>query len=220
MELDPNAVQHEAQFWKGFVKSERFLGWIDKSRKTPELNETAAAILRVAARRRMPCPILDVGSGPVSILTGLLKAEEAVITAADPLAEEYAEMVDYAGHLLSPPCPVAAEDLLEYFGPNAFSIVHCSNALDHVANVETALRAMCHVAQSMVMVQGFVDEADHERFQGFHQHNLSLDGDSLVWRGVKHKTLLRPLDFSMTCTYSSQHKTALGRDWFMWVLEK
>lgn len=220
MELDPKAVQHETHFWKGFVKSERFLGWLDKSRKTPELNETVAAIIRLTARRRMPCPILDVGSGPVSILNGLLKAEEAVITAADPLADEYAKMVDYAGHLLSPPCPVAAEDLLEYFGPNAFSIVHCSNALDHVVNVETALRVMCDVAQHMVVIQGFVDEADHERFQGFHQHNLSLDGDNLMWRGYKHRTVLRSSDFGMRCAYTNQEITLLGRQWFVWVLER
>lgn len=220
MELDPKAVEHEAHFWKSFVKSERFLGWIDKTRRTPELNETAAAILRVAASRYQPCPILDVGSGPVSILNGLLPADKAIITTADPLSAEYAEMVDYGGHFLSPPVPAAAEDLVDYFGMNAFQIVHCSNALDHVVNVETALQAMCNVAQRMVMVQGFTNEADHERFQGFHQHNLSLDGDNLVWRGVKHQTVLRPIDFGMICTYSSQVKTALGREWFLWVLEK
>ena len=38
MELDPKGVDHEFNFWKGFVKSERFKDWVGNY-PTPELNQ-------------------------------------------------------------------------------------------------------------------------------------------------------------------------------------
>ena len=63
-----SAIYHELNFWKSFVKTERFLkGWVANI-KTPELHqETADFILSVPHKK-----VLDVGSGVVSILNGLV----------------------------------------------------------------------------------------------------------------------------------------------------
>lgn len=228
MELDPKAVAHEAHFWRGFVKTERFAQWC-ANHKTPELRDEVALLLRYAVdnSEHSPFRILDVGSGPVSILHGLFEdsRNEVIIDTADPLSPTYQDIFDYDRANIRPPMSLGAETV-HLLCESRYDVVHISNALDHVVHVEDALKSMasCFRRQplggpdGMLIVQGFVDEADHERFQGFHQHNLSLDGENLKWRGVNFTTVIRPQDIGMRCLYATQSLTLLGRQWFLWVL--
>lgn len=226
MELDPKAVDHEAKFWRGFVKTERFAQWCALE-KTHELRDEVALLLRyiVDNVNRVPLTsvvrILDVGSGPVSILHGLFYPDHRVVLdTADPLSPVYQEIFDFYTAGIKPPIAVGAEQV-HLHGAQGYDVVHISNALDHVVHVEEALRSMADCLrpkEGVLIVQGFVDEADHERFQGFHQHNLSLDGENLRWRGINFETRIRPVDLGMRCLYATQTQTALGRPWFLWVL--
>ena len=92
-------TQQELDFWKGFVKTERFLnGWVAK-RKTPELNEFVAHFIQQHDHGK----ILDCGSGVVSILNGL--CDDAELVATDLLAEQYAKIFNYQYHEIDPPLP-------------------------------------------------------------------------------------------------------------------
>ena len=87
-------TQQELDFWKGFVKTERFLnGWVAK-RKTPELNEFVAHFIQQHDHAK----ILDCGSGVVSILNGL--CDDAELVATDLLAEQYAKIFQIIFYLM------------------------------------------------------------------------------------------------------------------------
>jgi len=94
--MDSKAIEHELNFWKGFVQTERFLvGWCGHH-KTPELREQVADFILSVPHHK----VLDVGSGVVSILNGLIPKEN--ITTADPLGDHYKTIFDYQSHGMKP----------------------------------------------------------------------------------------------------------------------
>lgn len=178
MELDPKGVDHEFNFWKGFVKSERFKDWVGNY-PTPELNQLVRWLIsgfldkqRLSLLGEDTFYVLDVGSGPVSILNGL--DSRLRITTADPLSHLYQQIFDYDTAGISPPLQMGAENVTT---ESYFDLVHISNALDHSFDPVAGLKNLVDQVTpetGHLIVQGFVDEAVHERYQGFHQHNLSL----------------------------------------------
>jgi len=241
-QLDPAGIQHETDFWKEFVRSERFLnGWVPTV-PTPELSETVRRLLQVRCdllRYPARVEVLDVGSGPVSILRGLAGYTPV---ACDPLANHYADMFDYEAHDIDVPWPFAAENVAKQMHKlngkkPAYEVVHISNALDHVVDVEKALDSLmdCVAPGGWLIVQGFVNEAWHEKWAGFHQHDLWLEGEVL---GVRSGGLHAPIRHVKACDVGTKAKKkgaypkpkcvwaeqkilhALDRNWFVWVLQK
>lgn len=173
-----DGIAHEVNFWRGFVKTERFLnGWASDG-PNPELHPYAAETLKEQGGMA-----LDVGSGPVSILRGTLPAAD--IIAADPLGKFYEGLVDYAGLKIAPPAAVRAEDLLRYFGGSRFSIVHCSNAIDHCQDPFSAISQMKEmlIPGGLLFIQGFENEADNEKWEGLHQWNIRAGENGLYISG-------------------------------------
>ncbi|MBK6571784.1 MAG: hypothetical protein IPG21_04830 [Saprospiraceae bacterium] len=110
MQLDKTGREHEVNFWKGFVKTQRFLTqWVPEI-KTEELDMGVYRFLRDMDNPK----VLDVGSGVVSILNGTVKD----LDAADPLAEDYKQIFDYEAHRLTPPLPFAGEEVGQNFLSN------------------------------------------------------------------------------------------------------
>ncbi len=227
-ELDPQGVNHEIEFWKRFVQSERFLkGWVPDE-PTPELNhDVRRLILMRDGLSLVSTRILDVGSGPVSILHGI--GGHVRVTTMDPLSNLYQEIFDYAEHGIDPPLPYAAEDADQGCELNClgyFDVVHISNALDHCVNPVAALHSLAKCTESSrgwLIVQGFVDEATHENHAGFHQHDLHLHDEILVVRSDRGETtkaiLAKELGFD--CVWAQQEPLpALGREWFIWILQR
>lgn len=228
-ELDPAGVNHEIEFWKGFVQSERFLkGWVPEV-PTPELNPTVRRLLEIkAAESPVKIRVLDVGSGPVSILRGL---DGYVPVTMDPLSELYQQVFDFAAHNIEPPLPYAAEDAADAVDEHTlgnFRVVHISNALDHVVNVEQALHSLAACLSlsesSWLVVQGFVNESSYEHQAGFHKHDLQLGGDdglrvtSYNRPDIYDKTIT-PSDLGLDLVWREQKKLeTLGREWFVWIL--
>ena len=212
-ELDPEGVRHELEFWRGFVQSERFQKWTAPY-PTPELDRCVYRSLRALCAAECVRSILDVGSGPVSILHGSLPPT-VTLTTADPLGDDYAELVDFPALGLQPPYAFAAEDLP--FSA-VFDVVHVSNALDHVVSPLEALQRMvgCIRPGGFLVVQGHVDEADHEGRAGFHQHNLSLQAEKLVVDGA----LISPEYIGLEHVWSYQALNTAGRQWYVWFLHK
>jgi SAM-dependent methyltransferase len=119
--------------------------------------------------------VLDIGSGPVSMLSRSFTGERVELHAADPLAIDYLQLWDpsqYKGLVL--PVASAVEELTQTFGTSVFDITHIRNALDHAANPLIGLDEMLKVTKpgGFLIVHGFANEAIEENWQGFHQWNL------------------------------------------------
>jgi|GEM_PF-4500190 len=204
--LELDGIYHELYFWKSFVQTPRFIdGWVGRV-KTPELNNKVAKFIK--ANTKPTSRVLDVGSGAVSILNGLLP--ESAVVAVDPLGSLYSLIFDYVKYGLIPPISVPVEDL--DLGVK-FDVVHMSNSLDHC---QDPLRAIEHLRNHVapggfLIIQGFENEATHEKFNGFHQWDLTVDGNALKCSSKFEELILG------AGTFCDRSITSNGRDWFIWI---
>ncbi len=211
-----NAIAHELGFWKGFVKTERFLkGWVANI-PTPELHAETRELVRAGAGNSGR--VLDVGSGVVSILNGCLPSGVTLV-AADPLGPLYELIFDYHRHGIAPPVAAGVENLLSV---GFFDVVHISNALDHstdpIKGMDQMLRAL--VPGGLLIVCGFINESTHMAGAGMHQWDLDLEGDNqLILRDGRTQTQQWAWhgDLSYRKTLEVD---GTKRDWLIWAQRK
>lgn len=203
MQLE-NGFDHELNFWKGFVKTDRFInGWLSNE-KTPELHDETYEFFK-----SLGSPLVaDLGSGVVSILHGTV--EDYV--AYDPLGDEYAKIFDYSKGTWAKPTAIAGEDLV---GGEYYDVVHISNALDHCQNPEKVFENMVNASRKYVVIQGFVNEAQEMNYVGLHQWDLDLDNDTLTLNG-------KPLTNPKIKPFKWWRKKEIfrGKDWIIWIGKK
>lgn len=212
--MKAEAIEHELNFWRGFVKDKRFIeGWVGDC-KTPDLVQSVADFIK----ETLPPggSVLDAGSGVVSILNGTVPNDQLIY--CDPLAMYYREIFNYDRYSLRKPYPIAGEELINYDWK--FDIVHISNALDHTQDPRKAFEGLLHVTKpgGHLIVQGFENEADAENWEGFHQWNLSIDGSHILVRGkdrVFH--LSGAFDVVKLEPIPRRH---MGKTWFIYIVQK
>lgn len=164
-----SAIYHELNFWKGFVKTERFLkGWVG-NKKTPELQQSVYDFIRSVPHDH----VMDVGSGVVSILNGSIP-EPSTLLAIDPLGDLYRLIFDYDKYKIDPPIALPCEELVGHS-----DIVHMSNALDHTQDPKKSFERLWRSVKpgGVLIIQGFENEAIFERYEGFHKWNLTVPND-------------------------------------------
>ena len=203
-------MQHEIDFWKHFVTTNRFLdGWLSSS-KTPELNDIVYGFLL----NHRSSSVLDVGSGVVSLLHGTIDSDKLV--ACDPLADEYAKFFNYNGHRVNQPIAKSAESLDLN---TKFNIVHISNALDHCQDVQKAYSNLyaCVDVNGYLILQSFANEGSYENYEGFHQWNLNTIDNQLILTNKYADTWVLDKDpyFVTKIFIPSLHK-----EWFIWIKKK
>ncbi len=132
-----------------------------------------------------PPRVLDVGSGPISPV-GLSTAKgNVVLHACDPLASFYKEI--FTQYQITPyvvPEFAYAEALNDLYQASYFDIVHMSNALDHSFIPLAALINMLTVVKpdGVVILSHAENEAENEKYQGFHQWNITeVDEQLIIW---------------------------------------
>jgi SAM-dependent methyltransferase len=202
-------IAEELTFWKEFVHSEQFATWLVKGKPAPELDPVIVDLIQQESG-----PVLDVGSGVVSILYGVTDD----LTSTDLLADAYQSIFDYQDHGITPPIPCAAEDLNLF---ECFQVVHMRNALDHTKAPVEAWENLKRAVRpgGLLIVAGFENEGSHLHGLGMHQWDLSLQGNTLVCTdraGLGH-FLLHP-EFSVLV--SSISELPNGRCWVTWVGRK
>ncbi len=132
-----------------------------------------------------PVRVLDVGSGPLTCLGFYHRGRRVELTACDPLAPFYAELI--AKHGVSCPVPTQlgfAEDLSAFFSLDEFDVVHCRNALDHSFEPVRGIEEMLLVLKpgGQIVLSHVINEAEHGQYVGLHQWNFdSSDGDFIIW---------------------------------------
>ncbi len=201
--------KEELNFWKEFVKTDRFLsGWVADC-KTPELRDYVAMFILCHNHDK----VLDVGSGVVSILNGIIHQDH--LTAVDPLGGEYQSIFDYEKYHCYPPVAYSAEEMPF---ENEYDIVHMSNAIDHTQNpIKTYKRLLDAVKPGgYLIIQGFENEAHHEHYRGFHQWDFYTEGQVLCCNDkYGEQTIFDKADIPV-----QQYVTEQGRDWYIWIKQK
>jgi ubiquinone/menaquinone biosynthesis C-methylase UbiE len=104
--------------------------------------------------------VLDVGSGPATVLGGVLKGKPINITAVDPLAGQYMEL--YSTHQINPlvkPIYGEGEHLSEVVS-GKYDFVYSRNALDHSYDPMKAIQEMIKVCADggVVFFENVVNE--------------------------------------------------------------
>jgi len=133
-----------------------------------------------------PVRVLDVGAGPLTILGRIHPRKKVLLEATDALAREYDVLL--RKHGVIPPLPTTcaeAEKLTNHFAPGMFDFVHASNCIDHCAEPFLAICQMLAVARigATVLLSHEENEAEHERYTGFHQWNFTVENGNFIIRG-------------------------------------
>ena len=229
---------HEIEFWEWFVKTDRFLNnWVYPE-QNPEIRanhpDVAKCFDDFAAgwNEDHPIMILDVGSGALPWIKGILGTKGLVIP-CDPLADEYQKIFDYDKFSEDAPIKAFAEDLP--FDDNSFDIVHCSNALDHTQNPYKAILEMERVCRPgcMILIQGVENEATKQGWKGLHQWNIAVRKarpldvqdsemqDVMVVLGKDNQGFIHHAKSAKDVIYASTRNIAEGahaeRNWFVFA---
>jgi SAM-dependent methyltransferase len=171
--------------------------------------------------------VADVGSGPLSQLAYGAYRKTIELTALDPLAEAYAELLRGRRELARyNRVAVPAEKMVERFGPEAFDIVWSRNAIDHARSPVQAFRSMVETLApgGYLLLAQFSREGTAENFHGLHQHDLFLDEESqLMVQSLTNGRLTEPVCASSGLALeivSSTGPTPGTKQWFEVIWRK
>ncbi len=112
------------------------------------------------------------------------------ITAIDPLAEAYNNIID--AYHLTPPVrtqPCAGEALSATFPEQSFDFVYARNAIDHAVDPLVCIREMVKVAKSGCSILLVHEEnvGVKEKYHGLHHWNFTVEqGDFLFSDSAQH----------------------------------
>jgi SAM-dependent methyltransferase len=176
--------QIEIDFWSRWFET-KGLEWKKEYRDRLDPNLLFQDYLIKYLPKSPVCTILDVGAGPLTALGKKLTGCEIAITAVDPLAREYEEILERFN--ISPVVKTQyceAEKLSENFLPDYFDFVHVLNAMDHSYDPIEGMRQMLKVVKKncFIFMSHASNEAEKENYIGFHQWNFCREGDKfIVW---------------------------------------
>ncbi len=137
---------------------------------------------------RVPAPIrvIDVGSGPLSMLALGARNGSYGLTCIDPLAVQYVELLEKHGH--QPPWPLTTgrgEEIASMFPSESFDLAWSNNALDHAQDPAAVIRNIADVLApgGIAIIQVWECEGTAQGWSGLHQHDFQLDDEGkLVFR--------------------------------------
>ena len=192
----------EITFWEEILSqrpSSLFDRRVREAAFPPELRDCAAEFRRDSVR--LP-RLLELGSGPVSILASGIDDGLFTVVAVDPLARLYRYLLRFYGVTYPiQPLPGRGETLLKQFIPASFDIAYSSNALDHTGSPRRCLEQLCRVLRpgGFLLLEGFVREGTHGNWSGLHQHDLLAEHGSLTHLDRAGRRTNLTEDLPLTC---------------------
>lgn len=181
----PEAIgaESELRFWEEYLQRRpACVGSAElRSRVFPAPLRACLEALRGASAERPR--VLELGSGPVSLLAAGVEKGWLDLVAVDPLAVEYAGMMERYG-LAFPVRPVAGtgESLLDVVAERWFDVAYSGNAIDHAADPGACVRNLARAVRpgGRLVLEGFCHEGTNAGWEGLHQHDLVVEGGHLV----------------------------------------
>ena len=155
--------------------------------------------------------LLELGSGPVSILASGVEEGLFTVVAIDPLAGAYRHLFDMYG-LSYPIQPVKGrgETIANQFTAGEFDLVYSSNTLDHCVSPGQCMEQMYKVLRQggFLMLEGFVKEGSQGNWLGLHQHDLFIEEGCLIHVDRRGRRTNLTASKSLTCVTERTEKFA------------
>ncbi len=205
-------IQYEIDFWDTWFKTKGGEWNADyHSRLQPKpLVDWLARLLPSNSGRTVR--VLDVGAGPITKTGTFVPGVDAEIVAIDPLAHFYRRIMNK--YNVYPPIQTRfgfTEDISARFEVNSFSLITCTNALDHAIEPMWGLLEMliCLKTSGRIFLSHRCDEAEEENYTGFHQWNFTEEsGDFIIWNNNIRRNVTNILSdvatVSTNVTYSDK----------------
>jgi SAM-dependent methyltransferase len=194
-------IKDELEFWDGYFATKGDQ-WPEDYKNRLDPKREIEPWLMDRFNDPPSAKILDVGAGPLTVLGVMYEGQKLDITACDPLAPFYAQLIEK--HDVKRPVPTQtafAEDLTSFFRANTFDLVHCRNALDHSFDPIMGIGQMLAVAKigGRAILRHMTNEAERAAYDGLHQWNFNQeDGDFIVWNKAKRVNLQKNSRLALT----------------------
>lgn len=185
---DSELVASELEFWNSWFKT-KGLHWPEDYRFRLDRNTELQEWIKHFVIETKGTKILDVGSGPLTVLGKNFNREPLNITCCDALGDSYQLLLtEYAIDVQRELWPVACdmEAISEQFEANSFDLVHAQNCVDHSYDPMMAIHEMITVCKTkgIVLLRHEENEAEREGYSGLHQWNFVLENGEF---GIKSK---------------------------------
>lgn len=198
-----SSIDSEIAYWNDWFEIKGLRRPEDYSKRTKGNVEFAYPEL-IAGKKEVK--VLDVGAGPISGLGNIVQDVKIQLSACDPLAFAYKEMLDRAG---VKPYVVSefalTERLCDAYPNNSFDIVNMTNALDHAINPLLGVYNMLAVCKKngSVILNHWENVAEFEHYIGLHKWNISEDsGDLILWNKSEYINVTNQLGEKAVVTVS------------------
>ena len=177
----------EISFWKKWVESsgdkwpKDFENRVNPNNPLPILLEQV--LKKNGAPKGSRVKILDVGSGPISFIGTNSDHYNVDLTAVDPLADKYNDILDKHNITVQVrPQKAYVETLNNIFDADEFDAVWCCNALDHSIDPFLGLLNMIKVVKpgSSVLLLFHRNEATDANYSGLHQWDFDVSKDGIL----------------------------------------
>jgi SAM-dependent methyltransferase len=150
--------------------------------------------------------LLEVGSGPVSLLAWGVQKHLFDLKAVDPLAAEYQQLLGkYGFDYPVKPIKGYAENLLAIFPERSFDVAYSSNALDHVLSPRKCIENICSVVKpgGFICLEGFCREGTNAKWVGLHQHDLLVENGHLLHFNKRGDRAVLTENMRLKCTHEN-----------------
>lgn len=128
--------------------------------------------------------VLDVGAGPVSLFGKMFKNSEIELTAIDPLADMYSNILNK--YHITPYCRTEfciGECISDFYDQNHFDLAYMRNAIDHTFSPIDVVLQILYVTKlnGNVVLFHRKKEAERREYGGFHQWNVDIKNNNLIF---------------------------------------
>lgn len=213
------ALPYESDFWTRWAAGKgkvEIYDWSEDYKFRTDPDAVMQQKIIDLAPNKMDIDILDVGAGPLTVLGKKYPGKNISITAVDPMAQEYDNILEKFN--IIPPVRTIlceAERLDEHFTSKKFDIIYCQNALDHSYDPFLAIKKMLDVLKpdGSIMLFHENNEGENEGYRNLHQWNFcSEKGSFIIWQpgSVKINVTKELYDRALVHIHSdSSHNTVV-----------
>lgn len=196
----------EHSYYKNHCSSKRPPWWSSRNPTYTYPLEMTSSLESLHEEFGESLELIDVGSGPISMLINKLDINRYTITTVDPLANTY----NYLNSKYNIPYTIkciegTGENLDELFPTKKFHLAFSQNSIDHSEDPMKYIKNLRNVLKpnGIMYLSGSIREGTAESWIGLHQHDLFIEGEDLCWmnRFNKEKNLTEYLD--LKCLFKS-----------------